>query len=136
MITKGALPPSSMLVLRTRSAAWRSRVRPTPVEPVKLTLRTRGSSSQAVTTAAASVVGTTLTTPDGTPASSSSFATASAVSGVSLAGLTTMVQPAARAGAIFQVGIAIGKFHGVTSAATPTGACVTSVFAPPAGASP
>ena len=46
---------------------------------------------------------------------------ASAVSGVSAAGLSTTVQPAARAGAILRVAMAAGKFHGVTSAATPTG---------------
>ena len=89
------------------------------LEPVKEILRTRGSSSHAVTTPAASVVGTTLTTPAGTPASTSSRARARAVSGVSAAGLSTTVQPAARAGAIFRVAIAAGKFHGVTSAADP-----------------
>ena len=43
---------------------------------------------------------------------------ASAVSGVSAAGLSTTVHPAARAGAILRVAMAAGKFHGVTSAAT------------------
>ena len=57
-----------------------------------------------------------------------------AVSGVSAAGLRTTVQPAARAGAILRVAIAAGKFHGVTSAATPTGWWVTIVRAPLAGA--
>ncbi len=132
--TKGALPPSSMLALSTRSAAWRSRVRPTPVEPVNEILRTRSSVSQVVTTPAGSVVGTTLTTPSGTPASVRIRATAIAVSGVSAAGLSTTVQPAARAGAILRVAIAAGKFHGVTSAATPTGWWVTIVRAPLAGA--
>ena len=42
--------------------------------------------------------GSTLTTPAGTPASSRICAIASAVSGVSLAGLRTTVQPAASAG--------------------------------------
>ena len=79
-----------------------------------------------------SVVVTTLTTPSGTPASVTRRATASAVSGVSAAGLSTTVHPAA----ILRVAIAAGKFHGVTRAATPTGQCVTSVRTPPAGASP
>ena len=57
----------------------------------------------------------TLTTPSGTPASASSPAMASAVSGVSSAGLSTTVQPAASAGPILRVAIAAGKFHGVTS---------------------
>ena len=61
---------------------------------------------------------------------------ASAVSGVSAAGLSTTVQPAASAGAILRVAIAAGKFHGVTSAATPTGWCVTTVRVPPAGEEP
>src|SRR5215218_134764 len=110
-----------MLVLSTRPAACLSRARPTPVEPVNDSLRTRSSSSQVVTTSAGSVVGTTLTTPSGTPALDRIFATARAVSGVSAAGLRTTVQPAARAGAILRAAIAAGKFHGVTSAATPTG---------------
>ena len=42
---------------------------------------------------------------------------ASAVSGVSVAGLSTTVQPAASAGPILRVAIAAGKFHGVTSTA-------------------
>ena len=49
----------------------------------------------------------------GSPTSSSSFAKYSVVSGVSSAGLTTTVQPAASAGAILRVAIASGKFHGV-----------------------
>ena len=48
-------------------------------------------------------------------------ATASAVSGVSLAGLSTTVQPAASAGPILRVAIAAGKFHGVIRKLTPTG---------------
>ena len=136
MTTNGALPPSSIEELTTRSAACRSRTRPTFVEPVKEILRTRGSSSHAVTTAGASRVGTMLTTPAGTPASVSRRAIASAVRGVSAAGLSTTVQPAASAGAILRVIIAAGKFHGVTSAATPTGRCVTMLRTPPPGDSP
>ena len=58
-----------------------------------------------------------MTTPSGTPASASSAAIASAVSGVSPAGLSTTGQPAARAGPILRVAIAAGKFHGVISSA-------------------
>ena len=36
-----------------------------------------------------------------------------AVSGVNVAGLKTTVLPETSAGAIFQIGMAIGKFHGV-----------------------
>jgi hypothetical protein len=41
----GALPPSSIAGFSTWSAADFSSLRPTPVEPVKLTTRTRGSCS-------------------------------------------------------------------------------------------
>ena len=45
----------------------------------------------------------------------------SAVSGVSSAGLSTTVLPAASAGASFHDAIVSGKFHGVISATTPSG---------------
>ena len=63
----------------------------------------------------------TLTTPAGTPASSMQRTTSSAVSGVAEAGLTIIVQPAARAGPSLRVIIAAGKFQGVIAAVTPTG---------------
>ena len=75
----------------------------------------------ACTSGAGSSVGRTLTTPSGTPAWASTSATSSAVSGVSSAGLSTTVHPAASAGPILRVAIAAGKFHGVTRTATPTG---------------
>jgi len=68
---------------------------------------------------------TTLNTPAGKPARSASTASASAVSGVDSAGLTTTGQPAARPGATLRVIIASGKFHGVIAAQTPTG-CLTT----------
>ena len=64
---------------------------------------------------------TTLTTPSGRPASSAIRAKRSAVSGVSSAGLSTTVLPAASAGASFQAAIVSGKFHGMISATTPSG---------------
>ena len=51
---------------------------------------------------------TTLTTPSGRPASVAASANISAVSGVSSAGLSTMVLPAAIAGRIFQAAICSG----------------------------
>ena len=65
----------------------------------------------------------------GTPASSASAASASADNGVSSAGLTTAVQPTARAGLTFRVIIAFGKFQGVTAATTPTGCFNTTMRA-------
>ncbi len=130
----GALPPSSIAGLRILSAASCSSLRPTSVEPVNDTTRTRGSCSIAETTGPDRRDGITLTTPAGTPASSSSGISASMVSGVSLAGLSTTGQPAASAGPILRVAIAAGKFHGVTSTATPAGLCCATTRAPEAGA--
>ena len=62
-----------------------------------------------------------LTTPAGTPASVSSSVKRCPSAGVSVAGLKTTVFPATSAGAIFQDGIAIGKFHGVMTPMTPIG---------------
>ena len=50
-----------------------------------------------------------------------SSASASAVSGVTSAGLTTIELPIAKAGAAFQLRMSIGKFHGVMAAQTPIG---------------
>ena len=118
----------------TFSAAWASRTRPTSVDPVNESLRTRGSLSIALTTSDERLEGMTLTTPFGTPACSSRSATASAVSGVSDAGFSTTVQPAASAGPIFRVAIAAGKFHGVTRIETPIGWCSTRMRFAPLGA--
>ena len=43
------------------------------------------------------------------------------MSGVADAGLKTTALPYTSAGAIFQAGMAIGKFHGVIAATTPSG---------------
>ena len=64
---------------------------------------------------------TTLTTPSGSPASSAIRSNSSAVSGVSSAGLSTTVLPAASAGPSFHAAIVSGKFHGTISATTPSG---------------
>ena len=76
---------------------------------------------------------TTESTPRGSPARSASSATASAESGVCSAGLSTIVQPAARAGAALRVTIAAGKFQGVMPAVTPTGSLTTTIRIPSAG---
>ncbi len=56
------------------------------------------------------------------------------MSGVSVAGFTTQVQPAASAGATLRASIAAGKFHGVIITATPIGWCWTRIRLAPAGA--
>ncbi len=102
---------------------------PTAVEPVNVSARTSGCE---VNTAPTSCAGpcTTLKTPAGIPARSASSASASAESGVSLAGLSTIVQPAASAGPALRRIIADGKFHGVIAAQTPIGCLITTVRRP------
>ena len=63
----------------------------------------------------------TLTVPGGNPASSISVAKPSVDAGECSLGLITIVQPAASAGASFQVISSSGEFHGVIAATTPTG---------------
>lgn len=131
--TNGALPPSSSETRSTFCAACAPSCRPTGVDPVKLSLRRRGSAMSGPVTSAAFVVGITLRTPAGSPASASSSAKRSVVSGVRSAGLMTTVQPAASAGAILRVAIASGKFHGVMSSTGPTGCCDTIMRPVPSG---
>ena len=69
--------------------------------------------------------GTTLTTPGGNPTSATSSAIRSADSGVSSAGLSTAVFPAARAGPSFQLVNITGKFQGTIWPTTPSGSRVT-----------
>ena len=125
---KGALPPSSRPTFFTVEAACRISSLPTSVEPVKPTKRTAGCEVMTPPIAVASPV-MTLSTPAGMPARSASTASASAVSGVSRAGLTTAVQPAASAGATLRVIIAAGKFQGVIAATTPIGWRITMMRA-------
>jgi hypothetical protein len=62
-----------------------------------------------------------LNTPGGTPAASMISANSTALSGDTSLGLSTIVQPAAIAGATLQAIWLMGQFHGVISATTPTG---------------
>ena len=64
----------------------------------------------------------TLSTPGGRPDSSAiSLASRSTANVAYSEGLSTMVQPAARAGATFWANSASGAFHGITAPTTPTG---------------
>ena len=103
---------------------------------MKESLRSRGSARIGSETALEELEVTTLTTPSGNPASSSSFTKSSVVSGVSCAGLITTVQPAASAGAILRVAIASGKFHGVMRKHGPTGCWETIARPVPSGVAP
>ncbi|MGY3454872.1 hypothetical protein ACVWW5_000322 [Bradyrhizobium sp. LM3.4] len=123
--TNGALPPSSRPSRFTPTEACWYRILPTAVDPVKPTKRTAGCSHSTLPIGAASPV-TMLNTPLGTPAFSASTASANADSGVSLAGFSTTVQPAASAGETLRVIIEFGKFHGVIAPQTPIGCLIAS----------
>ena len=129
----GALPPSSMEVRSTLSAASFMRRTPTGVEPVKDTLRSRRSCRIGLEIDEAEEPATTLSTPLGRPASCITCANSWVVSGVSLAALRTMVQPAATAGPTLRVAMASGKFHGVISRHGPTGRWCTCMRSVPSG---
>ena len=100
--------------------------RPTSVDPVKVRPRTIGFEVISAPISRAEPV-MTENTPAGIPARSASSAIASADSGVSPAGLQTKAHPAASAGPALRVIIALGKFHGVIAATTPTGCLITTM---------
>ena len=77
----GALPPSSMDILSTFWADCSISFCPTAVEPVKVSLRSRGSAMIGPDTAPDREVVITLSTPSGSPASISTAARASVVRG-------------------------------------------------------
>ena len=114
------LPPSSRVTRFTWSAQPAMIRLPTSVEPVKQTFRTSGLVTNRSPTTDP-LPGITVKTPSGIPASSASSARRIAVSGVSSAGFSTTVLPAARAGAKPQPAIGIGKFHGTITETTPSG---------------
>ena len=109
----GAFPPSSIDTRRMLCADCSISLRPTSVEPVKESLRSRASPMIGFETSLDLLDVTMLSTPAGSPASSRISPSASIESGVCCAGLTTIVQPAAIAGPILRVPIAMGKFQGV-----------------------
>ena len=96
----GALPPNSIDTFFTVGAHCSINLRPTSVEPVNDSTRMSGWLVSTGPMAEARPV-TTLNTPAGRPARSASTASASAVSGVSSAGLTMVVQPAESGGRTF-----------------------------------
>src|SRR5260370_17842160 len=134
--TNGELPPSSSPIFFTPTDACWYRIFPTSVDPVKPTKRTAGCSSRTLPIADELPV-RILNTPLGTPAFSASATSASAVSGVSLAGFRTTVQPAASAGETLRVIIEQGKFHDVTAPQTPIASLIATSRSsrPPVGTS-
>src|SRR2546428_9850620 len=96
---------------------------PTPFDPVNETAFTAGCPTIS-SPASEPDPRIKLSTPGGMPASSNISTMRTAVPGVNVAGLKTTVLPATNAGAIFHVGIATGKFQGVTQATTPSGCLI------------
>ena len=104
----GAWPPSSAETRFMFAAALPTSILPTAVEPVKVILRTSGLVQNSSPMGFGSRAVTRLITPSGTPASIRHLKVSMAQSGVASAGLRTMVQPAASAGAILRVSMLIG----------------------------
>ena len=116
----GDLPPSSSDTFFKLPAAACTISLPTSVEPVNATLSTSGCAASAAPAVSPKPV-MMLTTPGGNTCLGISSASRNAVSGVCSAAFSTMVQPAASAGAIFHAAISSGKFHGMICPTTPTG---------------
>ena len=114
------LPPSSSDTRLSVPADASTIRRPTARLPVKLILSTSGWVIRASPVGSPGPV-TRLTTPSGTPASSSSSTSRTTVNVAYSDGLITTVQPAPSAGATFCANSSSGAFHGRTAATTPTG---------------
>ena len=113
----GFLPPSSKCTRFRVGAPWAMMRAPVADSPTKA-MALMASCSVSALPASSPMPCTVFRTPGGNPASLHISASSCAVSGLHSAGLCTTVQPAARAGAIFQVDSMKGVFHGVI---TPTG---------------
>ena len=94
--------------------------RPVSGEPVNDTRRSSGCDTSAAPTSSP-MPWMMLKTPGGKPASAIRSASSEQLNGDHSAGLSTIVQPAASAGAVFQVESMNGAFHGVITAAGPAG---------------
>ena len=116
----GLLPPSSCATRLTVGAAACATSTPARVEPVKLTMSTSGCEESTEPTPGPSPL-TRLNTPFGTPASCRISAKIIASSGAISDGFSTIVQPAAIAGATLQAIWFSGQFQGVMNAQTPIG---------------
>ena len=116
----GDLPPSSSVTRTSRSPAIAAMRRPVSVPPVNAILETSGCRTSASPASAPKPV-TTLTTPGGMPASSTSGISSSSDAEVCSLGLITIVFPPASAGASFISVSRSGEFQGVIAPTTPIG---------------
>ena len=93
---------------------------PVPSDPVNEMAFTAGFVTSSLPTFDPGPV-TRLIAPLVTPASCSASTSRTAHSGARSEGFSTTALPQMSAGAVFHVGIAMGKFHGVMSPTTPSG---------------
>ena len=119
-MTLADLPPSSCVTRFTVSAAAFATRMPARVEPVNDTMSISGCAAIAAPTFGPSPF-TRLKTPAGTPAAWRISAMMIALSGAISVGFSTIVQPAASAGATLHMIWLTGQFHGVIRPQTPTG---------------
>src|SRR4051794_24734346 len=108
----GFLPPSSKCTRFKVGAPCAMMAEPVALSPTKPIALMAGCSVSALPASSPKPC-TVLRTPSGTPACLTICASKSAVTGDHSAGLCTTVQPAASAGAIFQVDSMNGVFQGV-----------------------
>ena len=129
MTTKAfLLPISSWQRTRLPAVATATR-RPVCSEPVNVRASMSADCTRASPTSAPLPI-TRLKVPLGKPWRLMISVSAQALAGTRLAGLNTTALPKARAGAIFQAAVAMGKFHGVMMPTTPTGSRCTSMSIP------
>src|SRR6267143_2947075 len=114
-----------LLHWRRHGRRRRDTFRPVATEPVNDTAAMPGCRSKASPISLPRPM-TRLKTPGGSPDFAMIPARACAEPGTRSAGLNTTQLPYASAGAIFQAGIATGKFQGVINATMPTGSRVIS----------
>ena len=115
----GDFPPSSSVTGIMFCVAYCMICCPTSVEPVNATFAIRFDVARYSPISPPAPL-TTFTTPGGSRSPMTSISN-STDSGVRRAGFSTTQLPAARAGAIFQLAINSGKFHGIICPTTPRG---------------
>ena len=111
------------------AAAARPIARAVSGEPVK-EIRARSGLAVSAAPTCSPIPWTTLKTPGGKPASTVRSASSEHESGDHSAGLRITVQPAASAGAVFQVESMNGAFQGVITTAGPAGIRMTRLSVP------
>ena len=118
-IIQGDLPPSSRVTLFKSLLHCLTIFFPTSVDPVNDILFKFGFETNSSPALPSPMM--TLSTPGGIPASIAVSAIIKAFKGVCSAGLTTQLQPAAKAGATLIINVPNGPFQGIIIPTAPTG---------------